>query len=138
MNESGPHAGLSKSLTETVSSPMNDVTQVDFGKRRRDLERQIDHILGLAETMRADIERDPVRYYTLAIAEILAQRGFIEEIEAASWRMDTVSLAGGATTVEAPAKMEIDAEDYARCDRVLKLLARGPIRAVTPPSDKTA
>lgn len=117
---------------------MNDVTEVDFGKRRRDLERQIAHILNLAETMRADIERDPVRYYTLAISEILAQRGFIQEIEAASWRVDTVYMAGGNPSVETPPKMEIDAEDYARCDRVLKLLARGPIKAATPPSDKTA
>jgi hypothetical protein len=41
---------------------MNKIAEVDFGKQRRDLERQLNHLLGIAERRRGELKRIPCAF----------------------------------------------------------------------------
>lgn len=113
---------------------MSDTTKTAYDIERRAYESQIERLLGIAEAHRPVIERDPVRYYAMAMDSVLEMRSYIEEIEEAAAKLHTVSVYPGH---EKPTEstVEIDAQEYARFQRVMAVIRRGPVKA--PPKAST-
>lgn len=108
---------------------MSDVEHVDFGKERRDLERMMGRLLGLAEKQREELRRDPVRYYRRAVDEITALKQYVEDIENAAHYALGAALTEVIPVPLAPSQpVMLHAEDYARYERVMAIVERGPKR----------
>lgn len=107
---------------------MSDSNKTAYDIERRAYESQIERLLGIAEAHRPVIERDPVRYYAMAMDSVLEMRSYIEEIEEAAAKIHTVST--DPRREQPPERtVEVDAQEYARFQRVMAVIRRGPMKA---------
>lgn len=113
-----------------MSDQKDNIEHVDFGAERRRLERMMGRLLGIADDMRAELERDPVRYYARAVDEIVALQQHVHDIEEAlrGEPIDVRPIDPSAPPPPLSRPLQIMEKDYERFRRAEEVIRRGPVR----------
>ena len=121
-----------------MSEENDNIERVDFGAERRRIERMMGRLLGIAADMRTELENNPVRFYQLAVDEIIALQQHVRDIEEAmrGEPLDLRPVDPSAPPPPLPRPVQIMEEDYRRFQRAEEIIRRGPVRKARKEPDQ--